>query len=132
MTPTKAKVVKKYGNGAAAITENALGEGTAVVLGAQASLSCLKPGNKDMESLLAQTALGARMPLYSCEGAIVYRIASPAADHYFLINDGPAVSVILDTRGYKYRSGQDAVTGGTVSGTIALPAHGGRWIRMEK
>lgn len=132
MTPTTARVVAKYGNGAAAITENALGEGAAVILGAEASLACLKPGNTDMESLLVKTALGKLKPLFSCEGAIVYRIAAPMADHYFLINDGPATSVTLDTKAYRYKSIQDAVTGETVRGRIRLPAHGGRWLRMEK
>lgn len=132
MTPTSAKVVARYGNGAAAITENALGEGTAVLLGAEASLACLKPGNKTMEALLVKTALGKRKSPYACKGAIVYRIAAPAADHYFLINDGPAKAVTLDTRQFRYRSVTDAVSGERIKGRIGLPAHGGRWLRMEK
>ena len=132
MTPTSARVVARYGSGAAAITENPLGEGTAVLLGAEASLACLKPGNKAIEALLVKTALGKRKSPYACKGAIVYRIAAPAADHYFLINDGPARSVTLDTLGHKYRSAADAVSGEKIKGKVRLPAHGGRWLRMEK
>jgi beta-galactosidase len=132
MTPTTARVAAKYGNGAPAITENSLGEGTAVILGAEASLLCLKPGNTEVESLLVKMALGRRKARYACRGAIVYRIAAPAADHYFLINDGPAKSVTLDTKGYKYRSVTDAVSGEKITGKVSLPAHGGRWLRMEK
>jgi beta-galactosidase len=132
MTPTTARVAKKYGNGTPAVTENTLGEGTAVILGAEASLGCHKPGNPDLEALLVKTALGARKPPFACKGAIVYRLAAPAADHYFLINDGPARSVTLDTEAYRYRSARDAVTDEAVSAEIDLPAHGGRWIRCEK
>jgi beta-galactosidase len=132
LTPTTARVVAKYGNGAPAITENKLGAGAAVLLGAEASSACLKPGNDDVESLLVKTALGGRQPPYACQGAIVYRIAAPTADHYFLINDGPATAVTLDTKAFRYRSVRDAVSGEKVAGRIALPPHGGRWLRMEK
>ncbi len=132
MTSTTARVVETYGNGAAAITENRFGEGTAVILGAEASLACLKPGRTEIEHLLVRTALGARQVPFTCTNAIAYRLAAPAADHYFLINDGPATTAILDTRAYRYRTIQDAVTGETIAGPIPLPAHGGRWLRLEK
>jgi beta-galactosidase len=132
MTPTRARTVATYGDGTAAITEHALGEGTAVILGAEGSLACLKPGNARMEELVVRTALGSRRSPYACDGAIVYRLAAPAADHYFLINDGPARSVTLDTRAYRYRSAQDAVTGEPATEPIAIPAHGARWLRMLK
>ncbi|MEI7833665.1 MAG: beta-galactosidase trimerization domain-containing protein, partial [bacterium] len=80
MTATTAQVVQRYDNGKPAITENKLGQGTAVILGAEASMRCLKPGNVALESLLAQTSLGAHAPLYRCDGALVYRQAAPAAD----------------------------------------------------
>ncbi len=132
MTPTTARVVASYDNGAPAITERRLGAGTAVVLGANASLSCLKPGHVRMEELLTHTALGGRRPPFACEGALVYRLAAPAADHYFLINDGPARSVGLDTKAFRYVAARDALTGEPVFGQVDLPAHGARWLRMEK
>ncbi len=132
LTPTTARVVAPYQNGRPGITENRLGTGTAVVLGAEAALQCLKPGNTALERLLVQTALGGMESPYACDGAIVYRLASPAADHYFLINDGPAREVTLDTKAHRYTSQHDAVTGEAVAGKIALPAHDARWIRMTR
>ncbi|MBD0254433.1 MAG: hypothetical protein ICV83_01840 [Cytophagales bacterium] len=38
-------------------------------------------------------ALGSLAARYTCEGALVYRLAAPQADHYFFSNDGPATAV---------------------------------------
>ncbi|HUT01566.1 MAG TPA: hypothetical protein VM031_03865, partial [Phycisphaerae bacterium] len=91
-------------------------------------------GDADAERRLVTWALGSNEPPYACEGAIVYRLAAPAADHYFLINDGPAVSARLDTKHLACAALADAVTGEPLAlGTpIALPAHSGRWVRCEK
>ena len=68
------------------------------------------------------------------DGAIVYRLAAPEADHYFLINDGPATTVQLDTRKLAYETVVDAVTGEQLAlgSPIDLPAHDGRWLRFGK
>ena len=53
MTPTTAKPSPRTVTRAcAAITENKLGHGTAVILGAQASLNCCEPDNTAMESFI--------------------------------------------------------------------------------
>ncbi len=130
LTATTAEVVHTYQNGKPAITENALGDGTAALLGAQASLACMKPGNAAMERLLIETVLGRIEPPFACEGAIVYRTAAPGVDHYFLVNDGPAVDVSLDVRGKAYAAVTDAVTDAAVDlQHIALDAHSARWLR---
>jgi beta-galactosidase len=86
-----------------------------------------------MERLLVKTALGPHKPPFSCKGAIVYRLAAPGADHYFLLNEGPARKVKLDVRSVRYRAVADPVSGERVSLTaIAIEADGGRWIRCEK
>ncbi len=132
MTATTAQVVNTYDNGKPAITENKLGKGTAVILGAEASLRCLKPGNVALETLLAQTALGAHAPLYRCDGALVYRQAAPQADHYFLVNDGPATTVALATA-FPYTAITDAVTDAPVDiNAIHIDAHSARWLRCVK
>jgi beta-galactosidase len=71
---------------------------------------------------------------YACDGAIVYRLAAPAADHYFFINDGEPREVRLDTRRFRYRRVTDPVSGAEVQlgGPVALEAHSGRWLRFEK
>ena len=134
MTVTGAKVLAPYDNGKPAVTENRFGDGTAVILGYEASLSCARPGNEAAEKELVAYALGPHRPPYACDGAIAYRLAAPQADHYFLINDGPATSVRLDTGGYRYRSLSDPVTEAelTIGQPIELEAYSGRWLRFEK
>ncbi|MCC5828504.1 MAG: beta-galactosidase trimerization domain-containing protein [Phycisphaeraceae bacterium] len=130
MTPISAKVIEEYDVGGAAITENSVGKGTAVVVGAQVSLNCLKPGNAAMERLLVSTALGKFALPFTCEGAICYRLAAPTADHYFLINDGPARAVRLDVHDYEYSGAVDAVTGEKVDmRQVKLGANDAVWIR---
>ena len=79
-------------------------------------------------------ALGGAGAPFACEGALAYRLASPAADHYFLINDGPARRVRLDTRAFRYRSLRDAVSGASlrIGDPVEVEAWGGRWLRFEK
>jgi len=133
MTPTTARVVEPYTNGGAAITENRLGDGTAVILGAPAALACLRPGNTAMERLLVRTTLGELSSPFGCQDAIVYRLAAPLADHYFVINDGPARHVALDVRAFQYRGASDPVTGEAIDlGAIAIEADSGRWVRCPK
>jgi len=135
LTPTKGKVVRNYDQQPRpAITEHKLGKGTAVVLAAEASLNCWKPGNTGMENLIVKTTLGDLESPYACDGALCYRYATPTADHYFLINDGPAGSAKLNTKQFKYKQLQDAVTGETlVAGKpINIPGYSGRWVRAVK
>ncbi len=134
LTPTRAQVVATYQNGAPAITEARTGEGTAVVLGAQLSLSTWRPGNVAAEELLVRTVLGGAEPPYACEGALAYRLAAPEADHYFLINDGEACEARLDTKTFAYRAMADAITGEqlTLGSPISIESHSGRWLRAVK
>lgn len=130
--PTAARVLATYDDGQPAITENHFGSGTAVVLGHEASLGCFRPGNESGEKRLVDHALGPYCSPYRCEGALVYRLAAPGADHYFLINDAPATSVALETD-YRYGAVADAVSGERVeSSAVALPTYSGRWLRCEK
>lgn len=133
--PTTARVVARYDHGhSPAITENRLGNGTAVLLGCQAALDCWKPGNTAMERFLVRQALGDRTSPYTCRGALAYRLAAPAVDHYFLINDGPASTARLSSRVFRYKRVSDAVTGEPLrwGAPIPLEAHSGRWLRCER
>jgi beta-galactosidase len=134
MTVTGAKLLAQYDNGKPAITENASGQGTAVILGYEAALMCAKPGNDQGERRLVQHALGAYKSPYACDGAIVYRLAAPEADHYFFINDGPGTSVRLDTGEYRYSSVSDPVTQEELSlgAPVDIEPYSGRWLRFEK
>jgi beta-galactosidase len=131
---THAQVLAEYNNGQPAVTQAEYGKGKALLLGYESSLLCFRPGNDWAERRLVKYALEARHRPFACDGAIVYRLAAPEADHYFLINDGPATTVQLDTRKLVYENVVDAVTGEELElgGAIDLPAHDGRWLRFGK
>lgn len=131
---TGAEALATFGNGQPAITEHQLGQGSAVILGYEAARSCFKPGNAAMEDLLRKYALGTLKLTFQSEEAIVYRLASPEVDHYFLLNEGEEKAVDLTFNGYQYQRASDAVSGDSVplGEPIALPAYGARWLRYEK
>jgi len=131
---TRAKALVEFDNGLPAATEARCGDGTAVVLGYEASLLCRRPGNMWAEAKLVEHALGGVKPPYSCDGAIVYRLAAPDADHYFFINDGPSTSVTLDTGSFDYKGTVDAVTREKLEpdAEISLDAYSGRWVRFQR
>ena len=130
---TSAEVVERYDEGSPSVTENRLGDGSALILGYEASLACCEAGNVRDECRLLRRAIGAIEIPYTCNGAIVYRLASELADHYFLMNDRPVTTVRLDIPRMRYRTTMDAVTNEPVDvQKIELPAYSGRWLRYEK
>lgn len=134
LTPTRAKVKSRYKeNHAPAVTESSCGEGTAVVIGFEASGACWRPGNRSMETRLTRHTLGPRRSPYG-SNLIVYRLVGPDADHYFLINDGPRKNASLQIRGLKYRSFSDPVQNQQIRSLRSIPveAYSGRWIRAAK
>jgi beta-galactosidase len=134
LRPTRARVVETFADGRPSVTEHLLGRGQAVVIGYAASLNLWRPGNAWLEERLVRHTLGPLASPYRCDGALAYRLAAPAADHYFLVNDGPAREVVLETRDFRYASAEEPVTGAAIdlSRPIALPANGARWIRCLK
>jgi len=134
LRPEGAEVIAEFENGKPAVTEYQLGQGSAVIVGYEAGRACFKPGNEDMEAMLRKYVLGNLKPAFQSEGAIVYRLASPEADHYFLLNDGPATEVKLDFDYYEYQSVTDVAEDQALKlgDWIEMPAHGARWLRFEK
>lgn len=122
-----------YNTGKPAITEFQYGQGSAVILGVDMAHQCFEQGNTLAEQLLTRHALGDNISApYSCEGALVYKLSAPNADHYYFINDGTAKSVIFRSE-MKYKNAIDALTGAKVDPlSIKLDADDARWIRMEK
>jgi len=100
--------------------------------GWDASFAAFQPGNHDLGRWLVGAALGPRECPCACEGAVVYRLAH--ADHYFFIHYDAAKQVYLNTKGMAYKRVADPVSGEMLplGGPIALEAHSGRWLRMEK
>jgi beta-galactosidase len=131
---TSAKVKETFRLGKPAVTEHKFGNGTAVLLAADASFAMNKPGNDFMEEWTVKHTLGGIDLPYSCNDAIVYRIAAPKADHYFFINDNEAKEVSLNFNQYKYKSVVDPISEETLNlgDMISLEAYSGRWLRFEK
>ncbi len=133
--PTAATVVSRFMSGLPARVEHSFGSGKTVLLGWDASFELFEPGKAQAEEDLCAAILGSSIRiLYRCQGAIVYRLSAPAADHYFFINDGEDTSVLFDTPGYSYVSASDALSGQTmqVGVPIHIDAHSGRWVRFSK
>ncbi len=134
LTLTAAAAIARYDNGKPAITENHLGNGSAILLGCEASHTCFALGQSAMEKLLIDTTLGAIPRPYACSGALVYRLAALDADHYFLINDGAAKSVRLETPAYSYSGVLDVLTNVKLDNNepITLDPHSARWLRLVR
>ncbi len=132
-TPSTASVLAKYHNGLPAITENALENGKAIALGYQASMMCFEPGNDLAEKNLLKYVLGGRTSPYSAEGALVYRLAAPDADHYFFINEGEGEMVNFSSI-FNYENVVDAVTGEELrlGAPVWVDGDSGRWLRFGK
>lgn len=134
VTETTAMALEHFDDGGSAITEHRLGLGSAVLIGFQASLCTFKPGNDFIEDIATKTLLGKHTSPYHSPDAIVYRLASPDADHYFIINDGPQRPVQVSFPAYKYRDSIDAVTGETIplNQSFLVESFSGRWLRCAK
>lgn len=135
LRPTTATAKFRFGTtNLAAATRNQTGKGEGVVLGWDASFALFAPGQSVAEQQLVSQIVESITPQYSCAGAVVYRLATPEADHYFLINDGPAKQVRLSTPGYRYRGAEDPVSQSRINAAepIELEAYSGRWVRMIK
>ena len=134
LTPTFGNVLATYDNGKPAIVQSQYGSGTAVLLGYEASMLCFPPENRLAESMLIEYTMGGYASPYACDNAIVYRLAAPRADHYFLINDGPRTNVKLDTKQYAYVKAINAVTQEQVqlNKPLQLNSYDGLWLRCQK
>jgi len=131
---TTAETKAKYDNGNAAILENKVGKGKAVLLGYEAAIACFKPGNANWEKSFLKYVLGENASPYSCSNALVYRLGSNSADHYFVINDGEKIQTKIDFKNYSYKKLSDAVTGENIplNSAFTVNSNDGRWIRAEK
>lgn len=129
-----AEVIANFENAKPAITEYQLGKGTAVILAYEAARMCFRPGHDKEEGMLRKYLLGNMKSAYSCEGALVYRLASSKADHYFVLNQGPAKDVKLDFDHYEYQGVSDVAENKELElgAWLKLEGYSGKWLRYEK
>jgi beta-galactosidase len=136
VVPTSAKVVARFANGAPAITEAQIGRGSAVLIGFDAARMCWKPGQSTVESLIASLIMGRERKEWACSLPMTYRLSTPGADHYFLINDGSACSAFIRAHDRSYQSGEYVIEQKPVSldGMISVDVPGASavWLRFER
>jgi len=128
-----AMAVATYDNGAPAVTEHRLGKGSSVILGWDAGLQCFRPGNTAHQQALIRHTLGELRSPYACD-TICYRLPSPEADHWFLVNDGPERAVAFTPGPHRYGTWIDAITGASVPSGHPIHVDGwsARWIRTQR
>ena len=139
LQPTSADVLEEFdhstkGRVKPAVTCNKLGAGAAIVIASEATRACTRPGNDAVERWIVRHLLGDHVPPYACDGALVYRLATPTADHYFLMNDGEETSVVLDTKDMAYAAIEDPIEDAQLelNAPIAIPSCSARWLRYVK
>jgi beta-galactosidase len=136
LIPTKAKVLARFDNGRAAITEVQRGRGKAILIGFDAARMCWLPGQSEVERLLNQLVWDDQRPSWTCDAPLAFRRTMASADHYFLLNDGPDRDVLLRVYDHAYASGELVLDAKTIAvdGTISihLPGESAVWARFER
>jgi beta-galactosidase len=108
-----------------------------VLIGYDAARMCWRPGRDDVQALIARLVWGDQRPGWTCDGApLAFRRSAPRADHYFLLNDGPARGVFLSVYDRAYTAGSYVLEDAPidVQGTISihLPARSAVWCRFTE
>ena len=136
LVPTSARVLGRFDSGKPAITEVQLGRGSAVLIGFDAARLCCEPGRQDVEALIARLCRGDAARDWECDAPMAFRLSAPQADHYFLLNDGAARTVIISAHDHRYAAGELVIeqtpidVGGTIA--VSVPAFSGVWVRLQK
>ena len=132
LVPTTAHVEKRFDDGRPAVTMHRVGAGQALLCAWSGGLCCYREDTAEEQGKLVKYVLKNLKVNFRCEGAIVYRLVSAKADHYFLINDGESCCAVLKpaTLGVSI----DAITGEAIADleNVVIPAHDARWIRIAK
>jgi beta-galactosidase len=130
LQPTSCSTLATFDSGEPAVTVNHHGQGAAVMLAYEASAHCLKPNPTAQTDLVAQLLGGLTTP-FTCTNAIAYRLVTPAAEHYFLLNDSAEpITASMDCRDSRCADWCDAITDEPLrQQSISILPHTGRWVR---
>jgi beta-galactosidase len=136
LVPTTATVLRRFDTGKPAVTEARIGRGTAVLLAIDAGRQCWRPGDLAMERLLAGHLRGNAPRRFACDMPMTFRRECAAADHYFVINDGPARSAVLQVFDRTYARVEDVLAEREIACIEGIPveveAYGGLWLRCVR
>jgi beta-galactosidase len=128
---TTAEVLGRLDNGQPAIVER----GRATLIGFDAARMCFQSGNVAVEKFLADLVMRGVGRGWETDAPIAFRRRSKAADHYFLINDGPARTVELRVHDRKCRWVEWVVEGEKRpienDLRVKLPKESGIWLRLS-
>ena len=131
LVATEGRVTGAFGDGRPAMTERTLGRGTATLVGFDLAAFCGRPGNLAMEGVLRGTVGGTAR--WQCNAPAAMRLLTPRADHYFLLNDGAARTVLIEAE-RAYSRAEDVIEGMTVEGgrtiKVELSAGSALWLRL--
>jgi beta-galactosidase len=137
LEPTHAQVTSRFEHcELPAVTTNCIGDagGAAVVLAHEATLGCFEGGQAAAEAHLLKHLLPTDYaPPYTCSHDPCYRLWTPAADHYFLINDRDR-SVRVQLQPVQPGTATDLIAGEPIRSldAVEVPAHSGRWVRVAR
>jgi beta-galactosidase len=109
---TDANVLEKFEDGMPAITVHALGRGESILIGFDASMMCFEPdSHTGTESMLAGLVQAGSVNDWSCNVPLAFRRSAPAADHYFLFNDGEHPLPVTLSSDQSYAEMEDVIEG---------------------
>lgn len=114
--------------------------GAAVLVGFDLGTFCFEPGNELFESIVERLVHSYIPRRFESSLPMTMRLRGPDADHYFLVNDGPATDAILTVSDAEYTAGIDVLadpsTGAEVAvgSVISIPvtSRSGAWVRFER
>lgn len=135
---TKGDPLFRFQNGEVAGTTYRHGRGTAILLGFDAAMNCFDPGNAKMEKLVASLCQeGQFEATWQSSSPMTYRLVSPKADHYLIINDGPAATTMIKAFDHQYGKITNVLTGNEIPNNNnrfnpLVPERSAVWFRCEK
>lgn len=89
-----AEVIATFEDGRPVVTRNSIGEGEAILIAMDPASEARTPGQKQAGTLLASLCPISSNP-WSCTHALTLHRATEQADHFFLLNPGPATTAFL-------------------------------------
>ncbi len=134
---TDAKPISWFSDGRIAATEHRLGRGSAVIIGFDPARQAHKKDHApEMKQWLTRLLMQGRPMPWRANSPLAFRRTTEKADHYFLLNEGPARTVWIQADDASYSSGVELMSGEplAVDRTIVVrvPEASGVWVRLEK
>ncbi|MEM1328411.1 MAG: beta-galactosidase trimerization domain-containing protein [Bacteroidota bacterium] len=135
-----ATAIETFENGLPAILTHQYGKGEVLLFNFEASRMTYAPNNDAMERLLTYHTLGDIRPAYEVKNAnhgVVMCRAAPEADHYFIINDGAAETIQIQSDVIDYGRAVNVYTDEVLKKTangfeVEVAERMGVWVRVDK